>query len=723
MAPYQKPGDRLKEITDKLEQGIQELFQQEQYKAYLKTMSKFTNYSVNNSMLIFMQRPDASLVAGYGAWQKNFNRHVKRGEHGIKILAPCPYKDTVEREKIDPKTRLPVRGKDGKAVTEQVEITRAAFKPVTVFDLSQTEGDPLPQLGVNELTGTVEHYKDFFEALKQMSPFPISFEPISTGAKGYCNYETGQVVINEGMSEVQNVKTAIHEITHATLHDYYNQKEKELPKIQKKDRRTREVEAESVAYVVCQHYGIETSDYSFPYVAGWEGQNKDLLKSSLATIRETADRLITSIDETFQALAKERETALEPEAYRLGGLVYLTIEAGETGCDYVLYYPSLEERERGNLAAEGKTPEQLRDLVIRQAGYQDYSVEPVDYGKLKESLEIAQRTGWPPILHPVLEAEGPEVLAPSGEPMVHIIWSEHPQLKDDLTLPLHVADRLFLQLDEKQREDRERPDHHGGWYEKTKFEIQFTFHGEAQTYEGRQDFGDGDGSLIDHIRSHAEHYRNDKSWHAYVLQEQGPEGLEQEIASYDMILNDLVPYLQTHCKLAEMEVASRATIRERKETQILDPLEQSTLSYFEALAAHAKDCRQELNTAAGAYQFPEAPKLEDFLAPYISGYKQQVQEEVKQEAASYGMTVEEYAANGWEPPASFQPAASVPEGSSSPSEAPSPPASLAVTAKTEKKPARGRKSSVKDQLAAAKRQAPEKEKKPRTKKPKEPERS
>ena len=208
-----------------------------------------------------------------------------------------------------------------------------------------------------------------------------------------------------------------------------------------------------------------------------------------------------------------------------------------------------------------------------------------------------------------------------------------------------------------------------------------------------------------------------------MLQEQGPEGLEQEIASYDMILNDFVPYLQTHCKLAEMEAAARATIRERKETQILDPLEQGTLSYFEAMAAHAKDCRQELNTAAGAYHFPEAPKLEDFLAPYISGYKQQVQEEVKQEAASYGMTVEEYAANGWEPPASFQPAASAPEGPSSPSELPSPPASLAVTAKTEKKPARGRKSSVKDQLAAAKRQAPEKEKNPRTKKPKKPERS
>ena len=299
MAYQNQSGDRLKEITDKLEKGLQDLFSSGQYADYLKTMSKFYNYSASNTLLIYMQRPDASRVAGYGDWQKNFKRHVKRGEHGIKILAPCPYKQKVEREQTGP---------DGRAVTVTEEVTRAAFKPVTVFDVSQTEGEPLPSLGVNELTGDVEHYPDFFEALKQVSPFPVGFEAIPGGAKGYCNYAEQRIAINEGMAEVQNVKTAIHEITHATLHNYYAEKEKEVPPEQRKDQRTREVEAESVAYTVCQHYGIETSDYSFGYIAGWSSdkQTKEL-KASLATIRETAAGLIDSIDGAYQEIVKGKE--------------------------------------------------------------------------------------------------------------------------------------------------------------------------------------------------------------------------------------------------------------------------------------------------------------------------------------------------------------------------------------------------------------------------------
>ncbi len=308
MAEYQKPGDRLKEITDQLEKGLQDLFSSGQYTDYLKTMSKFYDYSASNSLLIFMQRPDASHVAGYGAWQKNFNRHVKRGEHGIKILAPTPFKQMVEMEKIDPVTQRAMTGADGKPVTEVMEVTRAAFKPVTVFDVSQTEGEPLPQLGVNELTGDVENYPEFFEALKQTAPFPIGFEAITSGAKGYCNYQEQRIAIKEGMAEIQNVKTAIHEITHATLHNYYAEKEKNVLPENRKDQRTREVEAESVAYTVCQHYGIDTADYSFGYIAGWSsGRETKELKASLATIRETAAGLITSIDEKYRELIKEQE--------------------------------------------------------------------------------------------------------------------------------------------------------------------------------------------------------------------------------------------------------------------------------------------------------------------------------------------------------------------------------------------------------------------------------
>lgn len=306
MKTYGKSGDKLKEITDKLEQGIEELFNSEQYKEYLKTMSKFTDYSFNNTMLIFMQRPDASHIAGYKSWQTNFNRHVKRGEKGITIIAPCPYKEKTERERTDPVTNQPVLGADGRPATETIETTRISFRAVTVFDISQTEGEPLPSLGVDELTGSVENYAAFFDTLKQTSPFPIEFEAME-GKKGYCNFQERRIAIKESMSETQNIKTAIHEITHAQLHDYYNTAGQDAAPENKKSRNMREVEAESVAYVVCQRYGIDTSEYSFPYVAGWESHDKEILKNSLSVIQETADNLITNIDVTFQKIIQEQK--------------------------------------------------------------------------------------------------------------------------------------------------------------------------------------------------------------------------------------------------------------------------------------------------------------------------------------------------------------------------------------------------------------------------------
>lgn len=324
MAEYGKSNDKLKEITDRLEQGIQDLFNSEQYAAYLKTMSKFYNYSFNNTLLIALQRPDATLIAGFNAWKTEHNRYVKRDEHGIKILAPCPIKRQVEMEKIDPVTHRAAIGPDGKPVTETMEVTTPAFKVVTVFDVSQTDGEPLPALGVDELTGSVEQYPDFFEALKRVSPMPIGFERIASGAKGYCNFEEQRIAIQEGMSEVQTVKTAIHEITHARLHDIHRDKEKDIPPEQRKDRNTREVEAESVAYTVCQHYGIDTSDYSFAYVAGWSGgrETKEL-KASLELIRSTAAGLITDIDDRFRELVQakaQEQVAAAPELTRAEAL-------------------------------------------------------------------------------------------------------------------------------------------------------------------------------------------------------------------------------------------------------------------------------------------------------------------------------------------------------------------------------------------------------------------
>ena len=307
-----KNAQQVREITDKLEQGIKELFESERFKEYLRTMSKFYNYSFNNTLLIAMQKPEATYVAGYTSWQRNFDRQVMKGEKGIKILAPAPYKAQEEREKIDPLTQKPVIGADGKAVTETVEVLRPAFKVVSVFDVSQTDGKELPDIIVDELKGTVENYEAFFDALRQESPVPISFEDIPGGAKGFFSPVESRIAIQEGMSEIQTVKTAIHEIAHAKLHAV-NPDEKTAPE-DKKDRHTKEVEAESVAYTVCQRYGIETSDYSFGYIAGWSsGKETKELKSSLDTIRKTAAEMIEGIDAKLKVLLAEKAQSAEME--------------------------------------------------------------------------------------------------------------------------------------------------------------------------------------------------------------------------------------------------------------------------------------------------------------------------------------------------------------------------------------------------------------------------
>ena len=303
----EKPAEKLKEITDRLEQGITELFDSERYKEYLRVMSKFHNYSFNNTLLIAMQKPDASLVAGFSAWKNNFGRNVMKGQKGIKIIAPSPFKIRQKVEKIDPHTQKPIIDKDGKPVTEEKEIKIPAYKVVSVFDVSQTEGKELPDIAVDELTGDVDRYKDFFAALEKTSPVPIAFENIEGGSHGYYHLEDKRIAINEGMSELQTLKTAIHEIAHAKLHDIdLNAPEDEQqPRV---DRRTREVEAESVAYTVCQHYGLDTSDYSFGYVAGWSsGRELSELKSSLETIRSAAAEIINSIDENFAELQKAQD--------------------------------------------------------------------------------------------------------------------------------------------------------------------------------------------------------------------------------------------------------------------------------------------------------------------------------------------------------------------------------------------------------------------------------
>ena len=384
----EKPAEKLKEITDRLEQGITELFDSERYKEYLRVMSKFHNYSFNNTLLIAMQKPDASLVAGFSAWKNNFGRNVMKGQKGIKIIAPSPFKIKQEMEKIDPHTQKPVIGKDGKPVTEEKEITIPAYKVVSVFDVSQTDGRELPDIAVDELTGDVDRYKDFFAALEKTSPVPIGFEKIEGGAHGYYHLEDKRIAIDEGMSELQTLKTAIHEIAHAKLHDIdLNAPKDEQPRV---DRRTREVEAESVAYTVCQHYGLDTSDYSFGYVAGWSsGRELSELKSSLETVRSAAAEIINSIDGHIAELQKgqeqtqdaPREKAAMPEyIYKIEAnprttgdndrfflQAYLPQENGRAKIGDVLYIGSLAKcRElMGGLNAGELTQGEVKELYAK----------------------------------------------------------------------------------------------------------------------------------------------------------------------------------------------------------------------------------------------------------------------------------------------------------------------------------------------------------------------
>ena len=309
MADNNTEKQRVQELTDKLEQGLQDLFNSDSYRNYLSTMSKFHNYSFNNTLLIAMQKPEATLVAGYQAWQKNFERHVNKGEKAIRILAPAPYKIKEERDKLDPVTGEMMFDENGMPQKEETEVTIPAFRAVSVFDVSQTDGKPIPELEVNELLSTVEGYEDFVQALMNISPVPIAFEDIPGDSKGYFSTAEKRIAVQENMSESQTLKTMVHEVAHSRLHDKEVNQSMDIPV---KDRNTKEVEAESVAFTVCQHFGIDTSDYSFGYIAGWSsGRNMKELKSSLDTIRKTASELITGIEGAMQELQLNREMEQE----------------------------------------------------------------------------------------------------------------------------------------------------------------------------------------------------------------------------------------------------------------------------------------------------------------------------------------------------------------------------------------------------------------------------
>ena len=603
----QKPNEKIKEITDRLEQGIQDLFDSDRFKEYLQVMSKFHNYSFNNTLLIAMQKPDATLVAGYNSWKNLFGRQVARGAKGIKVLAPSPYKVKREVDKIDPTTQKPVIGKDGKPVKEETEITVPAFKVVSVFDVSQTEGKELPTIGVDELTGDVEQYADFFKAATQASPAPVGFEKIESGAKGYYSQTNKRIAINEGMSELQNLKTLIHEIAHAKLHDIdLNAPAKE--QADRPDRRTREIQAESIAYAVCQHYGLDTSDYSFSYVAQWSsGRELAELKASLETIRSTASELIKEIDKNFAELTQNKEQT----------------QAQETPENE----PTPEEKQpEQDTPQEEKTEPTAKQAQEEKAGTDEPAADTPKAEKAapEEPAKSGAQTQQPEDTFPKPD--------PNAEPVVTILWSEHSRFHDGESMSFSEANALIESLDRATVSE-------DGYY-KTKFRIDFIMDGQPDNYIGRQDLGDGDGTLIDHIESYHAYYENNADWDNFVLHSGGTEALEADKAQREMLLHEFVPYLKLHNNLSQMEQTAAKALEENS------GMTATETAYHTAIKAYVSECRAMINS--GNYDLPPVPQLKDFDTE-LAAYKEHVKEEIAQEAAAAGMTVEEYAANGYEP--------------------------------------------------------------------------
>ena len=384
----EKPGDKVKEITARLEQGIQAVFDSDRYKEFLTAMSKFHDYSLNNTILIAMQ--GGNLVKGYSQWQKEFDRHVKSGEKGIKIFAPAPYKVKKLVDKIDPDTRKPILDSEGKTVKEEKEVTVPAFKVVTVFDISQTEGKEFPDLSVKPLLADVEQYEDFFAALEKASPVPIAFEQITNGANGYFSLTDKRIAIKEGVSELQAVKTAIHEIAHAKLHDV--DLTAPLEEQNRVDRRSREVQAESVAYTVCQHFGLDTSDYSFGYVAGWSsGKEMTELKASLETIQTTAKELITEIEGHFTELQQQRQAEQEQQTPVFDKLPPEQQQAlSDTVQDTLQMLVDADKRIYGDVT--GKT---LEAIAAQGYSYKDGQIEKQQPEATPESLMTGETVRTP----------------------------------------------------------------------------------------------------------------------------------------------------------------------------------------------------------------------------------------------------------------------------------------------------------------------------------------
>jgi len=656
---YDSKDKALDEITAKLEAGIKEIFTSGKYADYLKVMSRFHRYSLNNTLLIAMQNPEASLVAGYHAWQKKFERHVCKGEQAIRIIAPAPEKRRVQKEKLDPLTQQAILDKDGQPVMEETEINVPRFRVVPVFDVSQTEGKELPSLS-KALDSPVQAYELLFEALKGASPVPIAFESMKATKDGYYHLKDKRIALRKGMSESQTLASAVHEIAHAKLHDRDPQARGAKADEKGKDPRTQEVEAESIAYAVCQYYGIETGENSFGYVAGWSG-DKELseLKASLRTIRDTASGLIDSIDvrmlelknelgkeppqtkEAARKVVKGKAVALAEELQAYG---FETAPIPETGVGgeglrpwlnslvqedttpYTSYASALlkdlnefeqnqatyllENGERLSLVREGKGIQYQIQTPDQQVLADGLLAEPELLLDAAKNVTLNQ-TGRSEIQAERITERELEALNALGasEPQVTFTCNELADIPSGMSMPLSQANRLMERLDQRQRNDHQRSDQNDSPTYSVNFRVDYAQEGKPSIYSGRQEIGAGDGSLTHHMQAHLQSYLENKNWQKYLLSK-GDHNLAEDRQSLENLRDDLLHYFNNHIALSYL--AERTNQYEAGIKSLAEDKQPSMASYYQDIQTYVQTAREGMNLSAQDAA-PDFPQLSQYL--------------------------------------------------------------------------------------------------------------
>lgn len=661
---YDSKDKALDEITARLEEGIKEIFSSGKYADYLKVMSRFHRYSLNNTLLIAMQNPEASLVAGYHAWQKKFERHVCKGEQAIRIIAPAPERRLVQKEKLDPVSQQPILDKDGQPIMEETEINVPRFKVVPVFDVSQTEGKELPSLS-KALDKPVQAYELLFNALKNASPVPIAFENMKATKDGYYHLKDKRIALRKGMSESQTLASAVHEIAHAKLHDRDPQARGAQAGEKGKDPRTQEVEAESIAYAVCQYYGIETGENSFGYVAGWSG-DKELseLKASLKTIRDTASDLIDLIDakmlelkneldkepaqtkETARKTVKGKAVALAEELQAYG---FETAPITQTGIEGQGLRPWLRA-----LVQEDASPYTsfasvlLKDLneidqnratymlengerlsLLREGEGIQYQLQDPAQNLLAEGLlaepellldaakdQVLSQSGRSEIQTERISERELEALSILGasEPQVTFTRSELDDIPSGMSLPLSQANRLMERLDQRQAIDRQRSDYAGPLTYSTDFRIEYIKEGIPAAYTGKQEIGAGEGSLSHHMQLTVQEALSDRIWRNY-LNEMGETQLQADPNALEDVRNRLLPYFNQHQALTFLKErtegyqAGLASVAEEKR--------EALTAYYADVSSYVQESRLQMNLSANP-QSPDFPQLDAYINEHAS---------------------------------------------------------------------------------------------------------